>query len=34
MACCGEKEEYNCPACGMTFETKEKLMEHKKKEHT
>ncbi|TET26434.1 MAG: hypothetical protein E3J73_04560 [Candidatus Bathyarchaeum sp.] len=30
---CEEKKEFKCPKCGMTFETEEKLMEHKKKEH-
>ncbi|UCF58844.1 MAG: C2H2-type zinc finger protein [Candidatus Bathyarchaeota archaeon] len=32
---CGncEEKEFKCPKCGMTFETEEKLMKHKKKEH-
>ena len=28
-----KKEEHMCPKCGMTYDTKEKLMDHKKKEH-
>jgi uncharacterized C2H2 Zn-finger protein len=28
-----EKKEFKCPKCGMNFETKDKLMEHKKETH-
>jgi hypothetical protein len=31
LSCSKEKHTY--PKCGITFETKEKLMEYKKKEH-
>lgn len=34
MGCghCG-KEELKCLKCGMSFESKEKLMDHKKEKH-